>query len=29
MNDFMILVIVIAVWFIVQWWLLPNLGIST
>jgi len=29
MNDIMILVIVVAVWFFVQGWLLPKLGIST
>jgi hypothetical protein len=29
MNDLLMLVIVIAVWFFVQWWLLPRLGIST
>lgn len=29
MNDLMILVIVVAVWFFIQWWLLPRLGIST
>jgi hypothetical protein len=29
MNDLLLLVIVVAVWFFVQWWLLPRLGIST
>ncbi len=29
MNDILTLVIVVAVWFFVQWWLLPRLGIST
>ena len=29
MNDLWLLVIVGAVWFFVQWWLLPRLGIST
>jgi hypothetical protein len=29
MNDLLMLVIVVAVWFFVQGWLLPRLGIST
>ena len=29
MNDLMMLVIFVAVWFFVQAWLLPRLGIST
>jgi hypothetical protein len=29
MKDLLMLVIVVAVWFFVQWWLLPRLGIST
>jgi hypothetical protein len=29
MNDLLILVIVVAVWFFVQGWLLPRMGIST
>jgi hypothetical protein len=29
MNDLLILVVVVAVWFFVQGWLLPKLGIST
>ena len=29
MNDLLILLIVVAVWFFVQGWLLPRLGVST
>jgi hypothetical protein len=29
MNGLLIFVIVVAVWFFAQWWLLPRLGIST
>jgi hypothetical protein len=29
MNGFLVFVIVVAVWFFLQWWLLPRLGIST
>jgi hypothetical protein len=29
MNDLLMLMIVVAVWFFVQGWLLPRLGIST
>ena len=29
MNDLLMLVIFVAVWFFVQAWLLPRLGIST
>jgi hypothetical protein len=29
MNELLMLVIVVAVWFFAQWWLLPRLGIST
>jgi hypothetical protein len=29
MNALLTLVLVVAVWFFVQWWLLPKLGIST
>ncbi len=29
MNDLLMLVLVVAVWFFVQGWLLPRLGIST
>ena len=29
MNDILLLLIVVAVWFFVQRWLLPRLGIST
>lgn len=29
MNDLLLFVIVIAVWFFLQGWLLPRLGIST
>jgi hypothetical protein len=29
MNELLTLLIVVAVWFFVQWWLLPKLGIST
>jgi hypothetical protein len=29
MNDLLVLVIVVAVWFFLQGWLLPRLGIST
>lgn len=29
MNDFLLFVVVVAVWFFAQWWLLPRLGIST
>jgi hypothetical protein len=29
MNDLLLFVIVVAVWFFAQWWLLPRLGIST
>jgi hypothetical protein len=29
MNDLLLFVIVGAVWFFAQWWLLPRLGIST
>ena len=29
MNDLLMLVFVVAVWFFVQGWLLPRLGIST
>jgi hypothetical protein len=29
MNDMLMLVILVAVWFFVQGWLLPRLGIST
>jgi hypothetical protein len=29
MNDLIMLVIFVAVWFFVQGWLLPRLGIST
>jgi len=29
MNNLLILVIVLAVWFFIQLWLFPKLGIST
>jgi hypothetical protein len=29
MSDLLMLVIVVAVWFFVQGWLLPRMGIST
>jgi hypothetical protein len=29
MNDLLILLILVAVWFFVQGWLLPRLGIPT
>jgi|GEM_PF-754212 len=29
MNDLLLLIIVGAVWFFVQGWLLPRMGIST
>ena len=29
MNEFLIVLLVIAVWFFIQGWLLPKLGIST
>ena len=29
MNDLWLIVIVGAVWFFFQWWLLPKLGVST
>lgn len=29
MSDFIILLLILAVWFFVQAWLLPRLGIST
>jgi hypothetical protein len=29
MNNLLVLVIVVAVWFFLQGWLLPRLGIST
>ena len=29
MNDLLMLVIVVAVWYFLQGWLLPRLGIST
>ena len=29
MNDILLLLIVVTVWFFVQGWLLPRLGIST
>jgi len=29
MNNLLILVIVLAVWFLIQLWLFPKLGIST
>ena len=29
MNDLLLLIIVGAVWFFIQGWLLPRLGVST
>ncbi len=29
MNDFLILAVIVAVWFLLQGWLLPKLGVST
>jgi hypothetical protein len=29
MNELLIVLLVIAVWFFIQGWLLPKLGIST
>jgi hypothetical protein len=29
MNDLLSLLIMVAVWFFVQWWLLPKMGVST
>lgn len=29
MDDLWTLLIVVAVWFFIQWWLLPKLGITT
>ena len=29
MNELLVLVIVVAVWFFLQVWLLPRMGIST
>ena len=29
MNDFWIIPVVVAAWFLIQGWLLPRLGVST
>lgn len=29
MNDLLVFIIIIAIWFFLQAWLLPKLGVST